>query len=128
MYKDNIKSVLGLHDEINLLRKIRHPNVLQLYEIFERARYTTLVDSYGSQTIIELANNEFDNLQKILEEDFDIVDIMKTINSPTILTDYMLSFSPFDRFPYYQDKLPTIPSLSSPLAFLYLTFLFYQMV
>jgi len=28
MFKDNIKSVLGLHDEINLLRKIRHPNVL----------------------------------------------------------------------------------------------------
>ena len=35
MYKDNIKSVMGLHDEVNLLRKIRHPNVLQLYEIFE---------------------------------------------------------------------------------------------
>ena len=35
MFKDNVKSVLGLHDEINLLRKIRHPNVLQLYEIFE---------------------------------------------------------------------------------------------
>lgn len=35
MFKDNIKSVLGIHDEINLLRKIRHPNVLQLYEIFE---------------------------------------------------------------------------------------------
>lgn len=28
MFQDNIKSVLGLHDEINLLRKIRHPNVL----------------------------------------------------------------------------------------------------
>ena len=26
---------MGLHDEVNLLRKIRHPNVLQLYEIFE---------------------------------------------------------------------------------------------
>lgn len=28
MFKDNIKSILSLHDEINLLRKIRHPNVL----------------------------------------------------------------------------------------------------
>ena len=28
MFKDNLKSILGLHDEINLLRKIRHPNVL----------------------------------------------------------------------------------------------------
>ena len=35
MFNDNVKSILGLHDEINLLRKIRHPNVLQLYEIFE---------------------------------------------------------------------------------------------
>ena len=35
MFKDNIKSMLSLHDEVNLLRKIRHPNVLQLYEIFE---------------------------------------------------------------------------------------------
>ena len=84
-----------------------------LYEIFERARYSTLLDSYGSQTIIELANNEFDNLQKILEEDFDIVDIMKTINSISTLTDYMLSFSPFDRYPYFQDKLPTIPYIKN---------------
>lgn len=84
-----------------------------LYEIFERARYTTLVDSYSSQTIIELANNEFDNLQKILEEDYDIVDILKTINSSSKLTELMLSFSPFDRFPYFQDKLPTIPYIKS---------------
>ena len=28
MFKDNIKSVMGIHDEISLLRKIRHPNVL----------------------------------------------------------------------------------------------------
>ena len=84
-----------------------------LYEIFERARYTTLLDSYNSQTIIELANNEFDNLQKILEEDFDIVDIMKTINSASTLTDYMLSFSPFERYPYFQDKLPTIPYIKN---------------
>lgn len=28
VFKDNIKSILSLHDEINLLRKIRHTNVL----------------------------------------------------------------------------------------------------
>ena len=84
-----------------------------LYEIFERARYSTLLDSFNSKTITQFVNNEFDNLQKILEEDFDIVDIMKTINSVTTLTDYMLSFSPFDRYPYFQDKLPTIPYIKN---------------
>lgn len=43
MFKDNIKSVLGLHEEINLLRKIRHPNVLQLYEIFESENNVHLI-------------------------------------------------------------------------------------
>ena len=35
VFNNNIKSILSLHDEVNLLRQIRHPNVLQLYEIFE---------------------------------------------------------------------------------------------
>ena len=28
MFEGSVKSVLGLHDEVSLLRKIRHPNVL----------------------------------------------------------------------------------------------------
>ena len=43
MFQDNVKSILGLHDEINLLRKIRHPNVLQLYEIFESDNNINLI-------------------------------------------------------------------------------------
>jgi len=43
MFKDNIKSILSIHDEINLLRKIRHPNVLQLYEIFESGNNIHLI-------------------------------------------------------------------------------------
>jgi serine/threonine protein kinase len=43
MFKDNIKSVLSLNDEISLLRKIRHPNVLQMYEIFESENNVHLI-------------------------------------------------------------------------------------
>ena len=46
MYDDNVKSILGLHDEVSLLRKIRHPNVLQLYEIFESDRNIHLIIEY----------------------------------------------------------------------------------
>ena len=78
-----------------------------LYEIFERGRYTTLLDSFDSNSVQELANNEFDNISKIFMEDSDIVDILRTIDSTPKLTEYLLAFSPFERYPYFQDKLPT---------------------
>lgn len=46
MFEGSVKSVLGLHDEVSLLRKIRHPNVLQLYEIFESDSNVHLVIEY----------------------------------------------------------------------------------
>ena len=78
-----------------------------IYEIYERARYATLLDTYDNTTVQELANNEFDNISKIFKEDSDIIDVLRTINNTLKLNEYILSFSPFERFPYYQDKLPT---------------------
>ena len=46
MFEGNVKSALSLHDEVSLLRKIRHPNVLQLYEIFESDKNIHLVIEY----------------------------------------------------------------------------------
>jgi len=78
-----------------------------IYEMFERGRYATLLDTFNSKTIQELANNEFDNISKIFKEDSDIIDILRTINNKDTLIQYLLSYSPFERYPYYQDKLPT---------------------
>jgi hypothetical protein len=78
-----------------------------VYEIFERGRYSTLLDTFDSKTIQELANNEFDNISKIFKEDSDIIDILRAINNKDTLIQYLLSYSPFERYPYYQDKLPT---------------------
>ena len=85
-----------------------------LYEIYERGLYTTLLDSFESKSIQELANNEFDNISKLFKEDSDITDILRTLTGTTMLKDeYLLTFSPFERFPYYQDKLPTISYLKT---------------
>ena len=46
MFEGNVKSALSLRDEVSLLRKIRHPNVLQLYEIFESDKNIHLVIEY----------------------------------------------------------------------------------
>jgi hypothetical protein len=49
----------------------------------------------------------------MFEEDPDLVGLLKTITSEKILTDNLLSYSPFERFPYYEDKLPTITYLKT---------------
>ena len=82
-----------------------------IYEIYERGRYATLSEDFSLNTINELADREFDNIQKMFNEDPDIVGLLKTMTNITTLTENLLSFSPFDRYPYFEDKLPTTPYL-----------------
>ena len=84
-----------------------------IYEIHERGRYATLSDDFSLNTINELADREFDNIQKMFGEDPDVVGMLKTMTNITTLTENLLSFSPFDRYPYFEDKLPTTPYLKT---------------
>lgn len=79
-----------------------------IYEIYERSRYTVAFDTFNNSTVKELALIDFSNMEKQLKEDYDIIDILNTINNKSKLEDYLLSFSPFERFPYAQDQLPTV--------------------
>jgi hypothetical protein len=78
-----------------------------IYEMWERSKYVTLVDSFNNESIKELANVEFEILQNILEEDIDIVNVLKEINTTAKLKEKIKSTSPFERYPYYEDELPT---------------------
>jgi hypothetical protein len=78
-----------------------------VYEIWERSKYITLVDSFNNDSIKELADVEFGILQNLLEEDIDIVNIIKDINTQEKLRDKLKTTSPFERYPYYVDGLPT---------------------
>lgn len=87
-----------------------------LYEIFERAKQITLVDSFNSEAIQELAKIEFENLQMTLESDVDVVDVLKNkVKSITDLIDLMTRFSPFERYPYYKDSIPTTGYISDTM-------------
>ena len=80
-----------------------------LYEIYERAKYTTSFSPFSNQVMIELANAEFENLKAQLIEDVDIVDMLKqNITTPEALLSFMQAMSTYNRFPYYLDQLPTI--------------------
>lgn len=88
-----------------------------LYEIWERAYYYTLTDSFNSKTLEELANLEFKNITHSVDENNDLKKILKNnISSEVKLRDYLQLISQFDRYPYYQDHLPTVPYISSTLT------------
>lgn len=87
-----------------------------LYEIFERAKQITLIDSFNSDAIQELAKIEFENLQITLENDVDVVDVLKNkVKSIDDLLRLMMTFSPFERYPYYKDSIPTTDYISDSL-------------
>lgn len=88
-----------------------------LYEIYERAKYTTSFNSFSNQTIQQLAEIEFSNLKTQIESDYDIIDILKTnVKDVESLKTYMKGFSAFDRWPYYQDQLPTVEYIKETLS------------
>ena len=79
-----------------------------MYEIHEKIQYVTLYDTFSLSSLNELGDLEFDTLQEMVKEDYFIVDILKAqVNSNSSLRDLMRSFSPYERYPYYEDKLPT---------------------
>jgi len=88
-----------------------------LYEIYERAKYTTSFNAFSNDTIQQLAEIEFKNLKAQIEGDFDIVDILKSnIKDVPSLKKYMKGLSAFDRWPYYQDQLPTVSYIKDALS------------
>jgi len=88
-----------------------------LFEIYERAKYTTSLTPFSNGAIIELANIEYNNLKEQVIDDIDIVETLKNsiTDYPKLLTT-MESVSPFDKYPYYQDQLPTISYIKDGLA------------
>jgi len=80
-----------------------------LYEIYERAKYTTSFSPFSNAVMQELANAEFDNIVEHLSEDIDITEMLKeNIKSYEDLLEYMKSLSTYERFPYFLDQLPTV--------------------
>jgi len=105
-----------------------------VYEIYERAKYVTLFDSFSNDFLIALANEEFKNIEQIIKEDIDLVDFVKNITSVNSLINttytsteldngkvtsnvtyggYLYSLSPYERFSYFKDNLPTVDYIRS---------------
>jgi hypothetical protein len=89
-----------------------------LYEIWERAIQTTLIDSFRLDTIQELAENEFENIKNSIKNNDEIITLLKEkIDSHLSLQKSMEEHSKFERYPYYKDYLPTIDYIKDILNF-----------
>ena len=104
--KENIKvsSIFQLLEYAPYVNKSLAP---LFYEIWERAKLITSMESFDDNVIKELATIEFENIQKLTKEDFDVIDVLKGISTQELLRGQLYVTSPFDRYPYYQDQLPT---------------------
>ena len=86
-----------------------------IYEIYERAKISTLLDEFNNKSIIELANNEFKNIQELLKDDGDINEYLKNVNNTEKLIGSLYTFSPNVKYPYYEDSMPTTNYISDAL-------------
>jgi hypothetical protein len=83
-----------------------HSNII--YEIWERAYTSTLVDSFDNNTLKELADIEFLNIKNAVEYDESIISLLKTYStSLTSLKDLIYKIAPFEKYSYYEDNIPT---------------------
>ena len=78
-----------------------------IYELYERAKYTTLFTPYNDKAVLELAEIEYQNLKNQLGEDIDVVDVLKrNITSFSKLIQELETLS--YRYPYYEDQIPSV--------------------
>ena len=122
VFPDNgyIKNVKGIGAASTLYFTVPYLNQTPssfLYEIWERAYYFSLYDSFNVNTIRELADLEFGNIKNMIvqngganDDNIELINILKErVNTVENLQVLLSQFSPFDRYPYYNDQLPTIP-------------------
>ena len=106
--ESNIKDISTIFQTQPVLPYSDRTPVSFLYEIYERAKLMTTVDSFNNKVLKELADIEFESIQNVVGEEFDILDILKNnIKSISDLLDYMQKLSPFERYKYFEDSLPT---------------------
>lgn len=81
------------------------------YEIYERIKYnSSLLPQYSTGLVLtELVNIEFENIKTQIQDDDDIITMLKAslIGGIPELKSFMAGMSPYEKYPYYQDQLPT---------------------
>jgi hypothetical protein len=103
-----INQVSSLFEVSNSIPYSNRTLVSFLYELQERIKIMTFVDSFSVESIKELVKIEFETISQVISDESDIIDIFKTtIKTSDDLFNVMLRLSPFERNQYYKDSIPT---------------------
>ena len=105
-------------------------NASFVYEIYERAKYLTLFDSFNNNLLKLLVKEEKKNIETVIKDDNDLINLLKKFNTgiPSLisgiktsvipngtttpiekitLSGLLHSLSPYERFNYFRDHIPT---------------------
>lgn len=90
-----------------------------LYELYERSRVLNITNNFSKNILTDLVNVEYDNIYNSINEDNDIIGVVKTLfmsvdpklDNMSLVNKlkYMLkAYSPYERSPYMSDDLFTV--------------------
>jgi hypothetical protein len=104
-----ISTLLNLNGSFPYTDKT-HPALL--YEIWERSKYATLIDTFSSKVIETLAKIEFNNITECIQDDDDLLGVLyNNVKSDKDLETLLPGLSVFERYPYKKDNIPTTPAI-----------------
>ena len=142
---NNIEDISGIDVVNETVPYTDRSQTAFVYELYERANYMTLFDSFSSTMLKSLANEEYKNIKELISEDIDLVNFTKKLTgipalinvvnaqpvkdtngnlvkdadgkpiTGTIFNGFIPTLSPYDRFNYFKDNLPTVDYLINVL-------------
>ena len=110
---DKVKSISTSNKITNYLPYSDKIESNFIYEIWERAYTTTLLDSFNYSVIQELADKEFENIRESTTEDVSLIRFLNSVSGTTNgFKELLYRIAPFEKYNYYVDNVPTTQYLS----------------
>jgi hypothetical protein len=109
-----IKRISTANSVINILPYVNKSIDSFVYEIYERALNYTLIDSFNLYSVRKLAEIEYENILESVRGENSIRKILKdNVSSQSSLISQLQKLSPFEKYSYYKDSLPTTDYIKS---------------
>ena len=109
-----IKKISTANTITNVLPYVNKIPSSFVYEIYERASTYTLIDSFSTETIKELAKVEYQNILESVNGENSLRKLLReNVRSVSDILAQLEKLAPHDSYNYYLDSLPTTDYLKS---------------